>query len=270
MDFLARDTVSFPEDFWEKIDNTVVNTVRTHIIGRRFLSLYGPLGAGVLSVNVDSTDTAEEAENGFVRTTGRKFVELPQIYEDFTLNWRDIEHSNSTGIPLDLTKVRQAAQKIALKEDSLIFFGNEFLGTEGLLTAEGAVKMQKSDWTVGDNAFRDIAAGLARFRSKFMIGRYSLVLSPDLYVQLQHINPGLGIMEEERISKMLNGHLYNAPVLGSNKAVLVCAEPQYMDLAVGKDIQTAYLESKDLNHVFRILETAALRIKNREAIIIFE
>lgn len=80
----------------------------------------------------------------------------------------------------------------------------------------------------------------------------------------------MGIMEEERISKMLNGHLYNAPVLGSNKAVLVCAEPQYMDLAVGKDIETAYLESKDLNHVFRIVETVALRIKNKEAIIIFE
>jgi len=115
-----------------------------------------------------------------------------------------------------------------------------------------------------------VAAGLAQFRSKFLIGRYALVLSPDLYVQLQRLNPGMGIMEEERISKMLNGHLYNAPVLGSNKAVLVCAEPQYMDLAVGKDIETAYLESKDLNHVFRIVETVALRIKNKEAIIIFE
>ncbi|AGC67987.1 linocin M18 bacteriocin protein [Thermoclostridium stercorarium subsp. stercorarium DSM 8532] len=270
MNFLARDTVSFSDDFWANIDNTVVNTVRTHIIGRRFLSLYGPLGAGVRSINIDSVNTAEEAENGFVKTTGRKFVELPQIYEDFTLNWRDIEHSDSTGIPLDLSKVRQAAQNIALKEDSLIFFGNEFLGMEGLLTAEGAAKIQKSDWTVGDNAFRDVAAGLAQFRSKFLIGRYALVLSPDLYVQLQRLNPGMGIMEEERISKMLNGHLYNAPVLGSNKAVLVCAEPQYMDLAVGKDIETAYLESKDLNHVFRIVETVALRIKNKEAIIIFE
>lgn len=96
------------------------------------------------------------------------------------------------------------------------------------------------------------------------------MLSPDLYVQLQHIQPGLGIMEEERISKMLNGHLYNAPVLGDNKAVLLCAEPQYMDLAVGKDIETGYLESKDLNHIFRIIETVGLRIKNKESIIVFE
>jgi len=270
MDFLARDTVSFSEGFWADIDNTVVNTVRTHIIGRRFLPLYGPLGAGVRSINIDTVNSGEESSDGFVKTTGRKFVELPQIYEDFTLNWRDIEHSNSTGLPLDLSKVKLAAQAIAIKEDTLIFFGNEFLGVEGLFTAEGTVKLQKSDWNADDNAFRDVATGLSVLRSKNLIGRYSLVLSPDLYVQLQHIHPGLGIMEEERIRKMLDGNLFNAPVLGSNKAVLVCSEPQYMDLAVGKDIETAYLESKDLNHVFRILETVALRIKHKEAVIIFE
>lgn len=270
MDFLARDTVSFSDGFWANIDNTVVSTVRANIIGRRFLSLFGPIGAGAVSINIDENNAQEESDNGFTKTSGRRFVELPQIYEDFTLNWRDIEHSSSTGQPLDLSKVRQAAQAIALKEDSLIFFGNGFLGIEGLLTAEGTVKMSKSDWTADDNAFRDIAAGLSLFRSKYLIGRYCLVLSPDLYVQLQHIHPDLGVMEEERISRMLNGHLYNAPVLGDNKAVLVCAESQYMDLAIGKDIETAYLESKDLNHVFRILETIALRIKNREAVIVFE
>ena len=48
----------------------------------------------------------------------------------------------------------------------------------------------------------------------------------------------------------------------AGKAVLVCAEAQYMDLAVGQDLAAAYLELVNLNHYFRILETAALRIKN--------
>lgn len=52
--------------------------------------------------------------------------------------------------------------------------------------------------------------------------------------------------------------------------MLVCAEPQYMDLALGADLGVGYLELKDFNHVFRILETAALRIKNSEAIVVFE
>ena len=52
--------------------------------------------------------------------------------------------------------------------------------------------------------------------------------------------------------------------------LMVCAESQYMDLAVGADLGVGYLELKDFNHAFRILETAALRIKDPNAIVVFE
>ena len=37
MDFLARGTVDFSEDFWKEIDKVVVDTVKKNSIGRRFL-----------------------------------------------------------------------------------------------------------------------------------------------------------------------------------------------------------------------------------------
>ena len=37
------------------------------------------------------------------------------------------------------------------------------------------------------------------------------------------------------------------PVLGSEKAVLVCSDPRNMDLVIGQDLTTAYLETKVLN-----------------------
>ena len=270
MDFLARDTVVFPENFWEDIDKTVVSTVRNNLVGRKILPLYGPLGAGVPGINVDEICAEEEDKNGIVKINGRQFVELAMLSEDFTLYFRDIEQSSATGQPMDLSKVIMAAQALAKKEDKLIFFGSEFLGSKGLLTVEGSLKMKKADWTVGENAFADIACALATFQSKGIIGRYSLVLSPDLYAQLHRVLPNLGMMEVQRISSILGGRLYNAPVLCKNKAILLCAEQQYMDIAVGKDIETGYLETKDFNHAFRILETAALRIKCKEAIVVFE
>jgi len=270
MDFLARGTVDFSDDFWKEIDATVVDTVRKNLVGRRFLSLYGPLGAGVTSINIDDVTFVQEEKDGVVKTAGRRYIELPQLHEDFTLYWRDIEHSEATGQPLDLSKAIMAAQALAQKEDKLIFFGNEFLGLEGLFTAEGVSKITRSDWAVGENAFTDVVSAISRFQSKSLIGRYSLILSPDMYFKLHRLQPSLGMTEEERISKILNGHLYNSPVLGEGKAIMVCAEPQYMDLVVGKDIETGYLETKDFNHVFRIVETVALRIKCKDAIIIFE
>jgi uncharacterized linocin/CFP29 family protein len=76
--------------------------------------------------------------------------------------------------------------------------------------------------------------------------------------------------EAERITKMLNGNLIQSPILNKNSAVLVCGESQYMDLALGIDVKTGYLETKDFNHVFRIVETALLRIKRNDAIIVYE
>ena len=81
---------------------------------------------------------------------------------------------------------------------------------------------------------------------------------------------GLGMTELKRVSKLLDGRVYPAGVFGTKRAVLVCAEPQYLDLAIGADLSVGYLELKDFNHCFRILETAALRIKNPESIVVFE
>ena len=43
------------------------------------------------------------------------------------------------------------------------------------------------------------------------------------------------------------------PALGLNKAVLVCAEPQNMDLVIGQDLITGYMGSAKLNHEFRVI-----------------
>ena len=75
--------------------------------------------------------------------------------------------------------------------------------------------------------------------------------------------------EAQRISSMI-GNLYNVPVIKGKKAALICSEPQYMDLAVGIDMSTAYLEQKDLNHSFRIMETIIPRIKDSNAIVVLE
>lgn len=95
-------------------------------------------------------------------------------------------------------------------------------------------------------------------------------MSPDLYLALQRLQQSAGMLESDRIKKLIDGHILPLGDFGTGKAVLVCAEPEYMDLALGMDFSIGYSEMKDFNHVFRLMETAALRIKNPEAIVVFE
>lgn len=270
MDFLARESSPFSKELWDIIDSTVVSTARKALTGRRFLTLYGPLGAGAQTVPVDSGILSEDVQDGIVKTSGRRFLEVPQLFEDFTLFWRDLEAQAASGYPADLTAVVAAAQAAAKKEDKFIFFGNKELGYEGLLTAQGVNKLKKADWKQGENAFSDVAQAVSLLVDKGLTGRYALVVSPDIYFQLQRIQPGTGVLESERLEKLLDGHLYRSTALGGGKAVLLNTEPQYVDLVVGQDLSTAYLELKDLNHNLRILETLLLRIKRKDAIVVFE
>lgn len=271
MSYLSREGAPISESLWEQIDNTIIDTARKTLVGRRFLHIFGPLGIGADSIKIDDTEALDEVyDDGFITTKGRKYVEIPMIYEDFTLLSRDLENSKKLGYPINLSKVAYAAESCARKEDRLIFLGNAKYGYEGLLTASGANKMKKSDWSTGENAFSDLVSALQLFTNLGIYGTYSLILSPDLYTQLQRIQPGTGILEIDRIRKLLNGNVFFSPILGTNKAALVCSDPRYMDLVIGQDLATAYLEQKDLNHCFRTLESILLRIKRKQAVTLFE
>lgn len=271
MSYLSRENSNLPNDLWEQIDSAVISTARNVLTARRFLHIFGPLGVGTESIHIDDSDSLDEiSEDGFITTKGRRYVEIPTIYDDFTVLAKDLENSRKFGYPVDLSKASLSAENCSRKEDQLIFFGNPSHGYEGLLNASGTNKIKRSDWTKGENAFTDIVSGLEKFSEKGIYGTYALVLSPDLYMQLQRIQPGTGLLELERISKLLNGNVFSTSVLGTGKAILVCPEARNMDLVIGQDLAAAYLEQKDLNHSFRLLESILLRIKRRQAITVFE
>jgi len=271
MSYLSRDESPVDAKFWEQIDAAVVSAARNILTGRRFLHLFGPLGIGATNIQVDEEGAVSEFEkDGLFITKGRKYVEIPQIYEDFTLFAKDMEASARQGFPADLSKAMIAAEAIAQKEDKLIFFGSKANGYDGLLTCPGVSKIKKSNWAEGENAFSDIAAGLGILSEKGIYGSYTLILSPDLFLKMQRLQPGTGMLEIDRVKSLFGGRVLNAPVLGKEKAVLLSAEARNMDLVVGQDMAAAYLEQKDLNHVFRVLETILLRIKRKDAIVVFE
>jgi len=47
------------------------------------------------------------------------------------------EFSEQMGLPVDLSSASRAATQCALREDKLIFYGNDELGYKGLLTEDG-------------------------------------------------------------------------------------------------------------------------------------
>lgn len=269
MDYLARESADLSVELWNRIDNAVIGTARQHLTCRRFLKTHGPLGPGATTVAVDGAAKEEVLEGGIGRIVGRTQLELPLFYEDFTLLGRDLEAARQTGMPVDMAPAIAAAKQAARREDDLILNGSKALGAEGLLTAKGTGKVKRNDWSKGENGFADVAAAVSQLAKAGYLGRYALVVAPDLYLALQRLQPNTGMLEIDRVQKLIGDNVYMASALDAGKALLVCAEPEYLDLALGLDLSVGYLELADFNHTFRIMETTALRVKDPAAIVVF-
>lgn len=66
MEFLMRDDVNLSAEQWQSIDSAVVQAAKNVLVGRKFLQIYGPLGAGAQSVNVDVLTPAEKGSVDFL------------------------------------------------------------------------------------------------------------------------------------------------------------------------------------------------------------
>ncbi len=277
-DFLGHAENPLRADEWERLNQTVIEVARRSLVGRRFIDLYGPLGAGVQSMPQDqfkgvepgAVDLVGDSTASAVFSDKRTFLTIPLIYKDFLLHWRDIEAARSHNMPLDVSAAAGAAAFCAQREDDLIFFGNKELNHEGLFTAEGRNTRKRGDWSTPGSAFADVVAATETLNGVDHYGPYALVVSPKLYAQMHRIFEKTGVLEIETIRKLCTDGVYRSNRLKENQAVLVSTGRENFDLAVSMDMTVAYLGAENMNHPFRVVESVLLRIKHPDAICTLE
>ena len=277
-DYLQRDQAPLGPDEWAALDQTVVRTAQSVLVGRRFISLVGPFGPGIEALPNDVlggggrgvVDLLGNQEGESLRIERRSFLALPLLYKDFWVHWRDLESSRQLGVPLDVGKAAAAAAATAQAEDRLVFDGEPSLDLPGLRTIEGRQTLPMSDWGSMGRAFGDVVEGVRVLTQAGFTGPYALAVSPRLYADLNRIFDDSGVLELEQVEKLCRRGVYPTAVLPEPGALLVDSGAQNMDLAVGLDLSTAYLESSNMNHLFRVVESLVLRIRRPGAVCTFE
>jgi uncharacterized linocin/CFP29 family protein len=277
-DYLLRDQAPLDTAEWAALDQAVIRTAQSVLVGRRFINLVGPFGAGVEALPNDiiggagggQVDLLGNDEGEALTIQSRRFLPLPLVYKDFWVHWRDLESSRLLGVPLDLGKAAAAASATAQAEDRLIFDGDADLGLPGLRNVEGRQSRPMGDWATMGSAFADVVEGTRTLIQAGFTGPYALAVSPRLYADLNRIFDNTGVLELEQVEKLARRGVYPTAVLPEPSALLIDSGAQNLDLAVALDLSTAYLESSNLNHRFRVLESLVLRIRRPGAICTFE
>ncbi|MGQ9516304.1 MAG: family 1 encapsulin nanocompartment shell protein [Anaerolineae bacterium] len=256
-DMLLREMAPFDASFWQMIDEEVQAVASQHLVGRRFLQLVGPFGAGALGIPVSHT-----AAEGAFRVVGRELVPFTTLSKEFVLAWEDFTTAERFGLPLELAPVALAIIQLAAEEDELIF--------AGLRQAKGTHHVSLEKWAESGGALATVTAALEKLMAAGIYGPYALVLSAPLYAQAQRIMAGTDELELEYIEDLVDKKVFFAPHLEAKEGFLIANAPYHLDLAVALDMSVAYLGNEGLDHHFRILERIALRIKNPQAICVLK
>lgn len=276
LSYLDRDSAPLTEEEWSLIDTAVVKAAKEVMVSRRILDIVGPLGSGAYSLPYSFYNSSKPnvdlvgEESDTLQAAGRRTINLPIIFQDFKLMWRDIEADRHMGMPLDVSMAALAANAVALKEDDLIFNGSKELGHEGLFTATGRQKQKISNWTENGVALADVVKAKAALTDAGHYSDCALVVSPVLYGNLVRQYGVTGMLELDQVRALVGGGVFYSNMIKGNKAVLISNRAPNVQLAIGQDLITAYTESTAMNHVFRVMETAALLIRRADAIVTLE
>ena len=276
LSYLDRDSAPLTEAEWGLVDAAVVKAAKDVMVSRRILDIVGPLGSGAYSLPYSFYNSSKPnidlvgEESDLLQAAGRRTTNLPIIFQDFKLMWRDIEADRHMGMPLDVSMAALAANAVALKEDDLVFNGSKELDHEGLFTATGRQKQKISNWTENGVALADVVKAKAALADAGHYSDCALVVSPTLYGNLVRQYGVTGMLELDQVKALVGGGVFYSNMIIGNKAVLISNRAPNVQLAIGQDLITAYTEATAMNHIFRVMETAALLIRRADAIVTLE
>ncbi len=256
-----------------------VQEVRRTVVARRLVALFGPLGAGVESVPLETIGKDDRAEIDLegkpdprpIRThETERYIRIPLIYKDFFLHWRDVTWSQDMGAPLDPTNAVRAAHQVGHAEDNLLFNGSKDMGIHGLLNSPGSLSVDGGDWKKAGAPVKDVYAAISKLLDSSHHFPYALVASVDMYETLLKPVKESPVLELEQVNKVCGDGVHWSPQIPAGTAAVISTGPQNFDIAVAEDLQIAYLGPSDMNYRFRVYESLVLRVKRPTAICVIK
>ena len=263
---------------WKHFQSEVVREARRTLVGRRFLGIYGPLGAGLESVSQEEYGPDQDAEIDLIGrvdpepivATSETYVRVPILYKDFVIHWRDVELSRKLGAPLDASRAIRAAHFVADREDQLIFNGEPKFGIGGLLQAAGRNKVARGDWAKYGVAYQNVVEATELLLEHNHHRPFALAVSARDYARLVRQREGQFAPELDAILRLCDDGVYTSPAIPEGKSVLLSTGDQNFDIAVAEDLSISFLGEREMDYPFRVYECLVLRIKRPKAICTIE
>lgn len=245
----------FRPDEWSYFKEKINEVVNSNRVFRKYLPGYSP-GRGVEAVVVEEIEVGET-----ISPKTRKLIPLEELSAKFSISQHMIDHARRRGEKPDFSSALYAAAKFGLMEDEYLL--------KQLLSVKDSLTSEISDWLKGGSAVEEISKALSIFVKENIPGPYILFISPARFSKLVTVHEKTGVMELTRLKNIVD-EVVALRQLPDDMALLVSANQYMLDIAIGADTVLDYIGPENGNHVFRLWETLALRVKYPKAIMLLK
>lgn len=265
MDLLKRELAPIPAEAWTEIDAQATRSLKALLSARKVVDVSGPMGPNFPGVAEGRLDHPPKQPGKGISYGIHKVHHLVETRVPFELDIHEMDNVVRGAKDVDLAKLEEAAKKIALFEESVVYHGLPEANIRGLKLCTGDECL-----TIGsqpEQLLEAVAEGITLFSSRAVEGPYAFVVGPKLWSRMSAHLQGYPVkMQAENI---LGGPVVLSPYLSGkseNEAFMVSQRGGDLELILGQDLAIGYekhnQEKVSLYYTesftFRILEPAAV------------
>lgn len=235
MNDLARELAPISDEAWRAIEAEAKGTLETYLSARKVVDFDGPKGWPFSAVATGRARRLDKSPWDGVEARVRVVQPLVELRTLFELDREEIDAIDRGAENPDYGPLNEAARRLALAEDRLVFEGYEAGGVKGLVT--GAPRRVTA--AGGDDILRAVSDALEVLREAGVGGPYALALGPRWYTDLAKI-PGAGRYPLiEHVRRLIEGPIVWAPALAGG--VVVSHRGEDFEMVVGRDLSIGYV-----------------------------
>lgn len=264
MDNLYRELAPISAGAWDQIEDEARRTLKRYLGARRVVDLHGPEGYALSAVGTGHVKSAPELAEG-VECARREVSQLVELRVPFQLSRSAVDDVARGSNDSDWQPLKDAARKIALAEDRLVFQGYADAGIRGILpeSSNPAIKLPAS---VADYP-QAVARAVSELRMAGVNGPYALVLGTAAFTEATG-----GADDGYPVIKHLE-RLVDVPVVWSQAmegGAVVSTRGGDFDLWLGQDISIGYLAHDAQTVTLYLQESLTFQMQTSEAVVRIE
>jgi uncharacterized linocin/CFP29 family protein len=259
---LLRDIAPMTESAWTLLDQEARERLEPALAARKLVDFSAPLGWEHSATNLGRVQALPNTPADGVGALQRRVLPLVELRADFTVSRTELQDAERGAADVDLDELADAARRVALAENVVIFDGWAEAGITGVGQACRHEGVRLSDDF--DAYARHVAAAVETLLKAGIAGPYGLALGPDGYTGVIQTTEHGGYPLFDHLKKILAG----GPIVwspGVRGALVMSLRGGDFLMESGQDLSIGYDHDDGERVHFYLEESFSFRVATPEA-----